>query len=394
MSFPLPTLAAQITATGITAPTYADILSSLQASFQAIYGSDVDLQPDSQDGQLLAIFAQAVYDANQATIATYLGFSPTYGQGAALSAYVKINGLARKVASYSTAGVIIVGVAGTVINSGVVKDDAGNLWNLPTTVTIPSGGSVLVTATAQIAGATLAPAGTIDQIYTPTQGWQSVTNPADAVAGNPIETDAALRIRQAESTSLPAQTPVSAILANVASVPGVGRHAIYENPTGSTDANTVPAHSISVVVEGGDPAAVALAIQQKKSPGTGTYGSTTVAVVDQAGVTININFYQLAIVQIYVAVTIKALSGYVSSTGDVIKQAIADFITALLIGEDVYFTQVYGPGGLYGNPLEKTFKITALAIAITPAPVATADITIAFNQAAACLVANVGLTVT
>ena len=65
MTFPLATLAAAVTSAGIAAPSYSDILTSLQTSFRAIYGADVYLGADTQDGQLLAIVALAIHDANQ-----------------------------------------------------------------------------------------------------------------------------------------------------------------------------------------------------------------------------------------------------------------------------------------------------------------------------------------
>ncbi|MGC8170052.1 baseplate J/gp47 family protein, partial [Salmonella enterica] len=75
-----------------------------------------------------------------------------------------------------------------------------NIWNLPASVTIPPSGLITVTATCAAIGAVSAPAGTITTINTPTRGWQSVTNPADAVPGAEVESDAALRSRQKIST--------------------------------------------------------------------------------------------------------------------------------------------------------------------------------------------------
>ena len=46
MSGSLTTLAATVSSTGISAPTMDQILTSLQSSFQSIYGSDVYLGPD------------------------------------------------------------------------------------------------------------------------------------------------------------------------------------------------------------------------------------------------------------------------------------------------------------------------------------------------------------
>lgn len=46
----------QVTAQGITAPSYAEILEYLQSEAQRIFGSDINLAADTQDGQLIADF--------------------------------------------------------------------------------------------------------------------------------------------------------------------------------------------------------------------------------------------------------------------------------------------------------------------------------------------------
>ena len=79
--YPLSTLAASVTATGISAPPLEDILGSLQASYRSIYGSDAYLEPDSQDGQWIAILATAFNDCNNVAIAVYNAFSPSSAQG-------------------------------------------------------------------------------------------------------------------------------------------------------------------------------------------------------------------------------------------------------------------------------------------------------------------------
>lgn len=393
-TFPLATLGPTISSTGITAPSYSDILNSLIASYQAIYGSDILLTPDTQDLQLLAIFAQAISDENQAIIATYNGFLPSFAQGIGLSALVKINGIVRNVATNSTAVVTIVGVAGTVITNGIIQDANGNLWNLPASVTIPNAGTINVTATAQVQGAIIAPANTITIIYTPTRGWQTVNNAADATVGAAVETDAALRIRQSVSTSLSAQTPLQSILAAVANLTGVTRYAIYENPGESADANGLPPHSIAVVVLGGVQASVAQAIESKKSPGTTTYGTTSIIVVDPAGVPVNISFFILTQVQIYVSITIKQLAGYASTTTTEIQNDIVNFINNLPIGDTVRYNWVLAAAGLIELPEGLTFYITALTMGTAPAPVGTVDIPIAFNQAAVSQLLNVVVTLT
>ncbi|QEL21721.1 hypothetical protein FQV39_03360 [Bosea sp. F3-2] len=114
-----------------------------------------------------------------------------------------------------------------------------------------------------VAGVTALP-GMVTGIGTPTRGWQSVTNSAAAVIGQPVELDAQLRKRQTVSTALPSLTVFEGTIGAVASITGVDRLKGYENDTGTTDANGIPAHSISLVVQGGDATAIAQAIAAKK----------------------------------------------------------------------------------------------------------------------------------
>jgi hypothetical protein len=87
-------LSATVTAEGISAPDYQTILDTLTSYFQQIYGSDAYLEPDSKDGQMVALVALAIHDANNTAISVYNCFSPRR-RGAALTSNVKINGIAR-----------------------------------------------------------------------------------------------------------------------------------------------------------------------------------------------------------------------------------------------------------------------------------------------------------
>ncbi|MDI8465240.1 baseplate J/gp47 family protein, partial [Salmonella enterica subsp. enterica serovar Lubbock] len=199
-------LSATVTAEGISAPDYQTILDTLTSYFQQIYGSDAYLEPDSKDGQMVALVALAIHDANNTAIAVYNCFSPATGYGAALTSNVKINGIARKGATNSTVDLLFTGTAGTIITNGTVKDTNNVIWRLPDSVVIGVDGTVTATAICSKGGAVAAPAGTITTINTPTRGWTSVTNPAAATVGAPAETDAELRIRQGQSVAIPSIT--------------------------------------------------------------------------------------------------------------------------------------------------------------------------------------------
>lgn len=360
-TFPLSTLAAQITATGIFAPPYSDILTSLQASYMSIFGSDVVLTADSQDGQFLAILANSINDANNTAIATYNAFSPTSAQGTGLSSVVKLNGLKREVPTFSVVTLTIVGQAAAVITNGFVGDNQNlnTQWALTSPIVIPGSGTINVTATCTTPGAINAAPGTLNQIVNPTRGWQSSTNAVAAVPGSPVETDAALRKRQSISTALPAQTPMESIVAQVADVPGVNRFRGYENSTGITDANGVPGHSISLVVEGGSPTAITNAIFLKKNPGTGTYGTTTEVVIDSEGFPDTIHFFVAAEVTISVVVNVTMLPNWSASTIPLIQASEVAAILALEIGQYSRLANLIA-AAILPNALAQTYFVTSV----------------------------------
>lgn len=401
----MTTLSPQVTATGISGPSYADILAQLQTSYWQIYGADALLTPDTQDGQLLAVFAQAIYDAGQAVIATYQQFSPTTAQGAGLSSVVAINGLTRIAGTASTATLTITGNAGTIINNGIVGDNQNlqTQWMLPATVTIPLSGTINVTATCASLGATAAAAGTLVTILTPTAGWVSVTNAGAATVGVAVESDVLLRARQASAASLPSQTVLAGIRTSVAAVSGANPSFVYENDTDAVNTFGLAPHSIGVVTAGGDPAAIATAIALKKSPGTSTNGPNSYVYVDPNGVPDLIQWYTLALVQISVTVTVHSINNYVSTTSTLIQQAVAAWINSLGIGGTDYLNKLFAPASLSGDiavaatgytqaqldAFASTYTITSITQAIGAGVQSAADIPITFSQMAYAAPSNI-----
>lgn len=374
---------------GLHYPDYPTVLSYLQGEYRTIYGADTYLEADSQDGQWVAILALAMFDSMQVAAAVYNSFSPLTAQKDALSRNVKINGIARLVASYSTADLTIVGQAGTIILNGQAKDTLDQKWNLPASVTIPVGGSIVVTATAEQVGAVSAAAGTINKIATPTLGWQTVNNVAAATIGDPVETDAELRRRQAQSTMIPSLSVMEGIVGAVASLAGVNRYRGYENDTGTTNADGIPAHAISLVVEGGTTQAIAEAIAAKKTPGTATYGTTSYTTYDQYGVPNVINFFRPTTATISIEVSLTARTGYLSTTADAIKAALVAYVADLLIGDDIYISKLYVPANLSNQAVGETFDVTQIRIKKNAGSWVTTNLSLAFNEIAQTALANV-----
>lgn len=356
---------AWIDSSGFHVADFEDFLEYHTDAFKAIYGNDVNLDADSQDGEWLTHIAQTEYDLAQLCAATFANFSPSTACDEPLSREVKINGIARKAATNSTCDVKISGKAGTGISSGTVQDTAGNTWLLPDVVTIPTGGEITVTATAKESGKITAGIGTLTKIGTPTDGWEAVTNETEAAPGSDAETDAALRVRQTYSVALPSQAVLTGIQGAIANVSGVTQCKVYENDTSETDADGIPGHSICAVVYGGDSEAVAKAIFLKKTAGAGTYGTTEVKLTDSEGVGHTIKFYRPTIVHVAISVTIEPLSGYVSTYADEIKAEIFDYVNSLGIGATVRISKLYSPGNLEAadhDPHDSTYDIESIEI--------------------------------
>jgi uncharacterized phage protein gp47/JayE len=372
---PLATWAPTVDATGISAPDYDAIYADAQARYQAIFGTDAYIDPDSQDGQLLAVFVKGISDANAAAIATYNNFSPVSAQGAALSSSVKLNGLHRHVPTASTALVRVVGQAGTNIVNGLVSDAQGaHQWALPSPTVIPNAGQVDVIATCVDEGAVPALAGTLTKIVTPTLGWQSAINLADATLGNPVETDADLRRRQSKSVAYSSADNVSAVIAGLAQLPGVLDLTVHENPTGAPDGVGVPAHSIACVVQGGADADIASVIAAKKSPGCGTYGTVSQPTLDPNGLPITVEFSHPTAVVVNIVINLHANPTYSTAAEAALEQSVYDYLNSVHIGAELFFNNLWVPASLAGTPYAGTYQIASMT-----ANGGTADIPVAYN---------------
>lgn len=390
---------------GLVIPTYIDIRDGLIDSFKSIYGQDCYLEEDSADYQWISIVALRLYDALNSVQLCYNNRAPATAVGSGLDQIVKINGISRSPATYSTCEVILSGTIGTVISNGVVSDVSGYKWDLPDTVTLVSSGSPATgqateTATCQTIGAITALPGDIDTISTPTAGWTSVTNTAAAVAGQDVETDLELRLRQTLSVTRPSMDLLSGTIAALAAVENVTRYNVLENATNVDDAYGNPPHSITCVVEGGTNADIAEAIYLNRGLGVLTNCGVTsgdppvpvdengrcIAVTSSTtGITTYIGFYRPEYINIYVTAEIYPLTGYTSATALLIQEAINDYLNSLQIGEDVTVSAVIAAAMAVTSDLTKpSFSITDLFIAKIPSPGDSVDIILLFNQVSYC----------
>jgi hypothetical protein len=333
-----------IDGTGMHIPLYQEIVDKLVEDMKQIFGDDIYLEADSQDYQQISIFARMIYDSYNLALLAYNNRTPKDAIGIGLDNIVALAGIQRKPATASTVVLTITGDDGTKISNGEVSDDNGNYWELPDEVIIPSNGTIDVTATSKEKGNVSALPNTVTNINTPVYGWLSVTNKQASSAGIDVENDFELRGRFSLSVLGPSSSIFESLQESLVAIPGVTRVRGYENDTSATSTGTVPpnvpagipSHTISFVVEGGNDVDVATELYMKKTPGCGTFGTTTVKLQSVTGNILAINFYRPQYTNVKVKVTIKQLDGYTSDYVDKMQEAVSTYITEMSIAEALY----------------------------------------------------------
>lgn len=370
-----------IDASGLHIPTYKEIRDQLISDSREIFGNDIYLDNDSQDYQWISSVSSMLHDSYLLLVAIYNNRGPRTAIGSGLDGVVKLNGIKRKEASYSTCVLTLSGASGTIIENGICQDSTGTRWMLPSSVKIGSDGVVTISARSEWIGAYSALPDTITTIVTPTLGWKSVTNDAAAIVGEEVEKDSSLRARQTISTMLSSQALLDGTRGAIQEVQNVSRSKVYENDTNTPDKDGLPPHSICAVVEGGLDNEIAQAIFLHKTPGCYTYGDVVVPVRDEAGMTMPIRFFRPSYISIDVTVKVKALDGYTSSKTSEINARVTDYIKSLHIGEDVYNSSLWGAALLPVVSLEKpVYAVTEVRCAITGNPLWVQDLPIDFKS--------------
>lgn len=277
---PVPTFGAN----GFVAPLESAVLAGVQTDINAAFGGNLNPALETPQGQLASSMAAIIGDANNQFLALANGVDPAYATGRMQDAIGRIYFIERIPPQPTVVQCNCIGLAGTVIPVGATAQATdGNLYTATSTGTIPVGGTLSLQFACVLTGPIACPATSLNQIYQMIPGWDAISNPADGVLGNVVESRVDFERRRQQSVAVNAAGTLPSIIANVLQVPGVVDAYATENPTASSvtvGGQTIAANSLYVAAYGGDPNAVATAIWQKKAPGCGYTGSTTVTVTD------------------------------------------------------------------------------------------------------------------
>lgn len=370
------------------------------------------LDPSTPDGLKIAHDAEIFSALDEALYRAWASKDPAKAVGKDLDAISSITGTFRKSGTPSNVDLTFTGVPGSVIpaDSIVESADSGQRWLTDQTFTVGPGGTVVVPARSEQAGAIQADPGTITKIITTIAGVSAATNAGPATPGTEQERDSNLRIRRRLAVGRPGSNQVDSLYGELSNTPGVRRVKIYENPTGSASVDPdlnphgLPAHSVTILVDGGVATDVAMAIYLKKNPGVMLNGdgtpvqewvtSPTIATHRQL-----ITFGRPDYVDIVVVVDIKDDGTLPDDLESQIKGAILAFAagespsgedgfktTGFDIGESVPISTMYTPInqviGKYGNSYVTSLTLDG----------ATANKAISYNELSRWLDSNITVT--
>jgi uncharacterized phage protein gp47/JayE len=323
---------------GLQIEALNDTITTLQATWRSIYGSDINLDSNTPDGQLLNLIAQMARDNREICLSVYNSFDITKCTGSVLDMRVAYLGIKRKAGTYTQIPVAITVDRVTTISgldsnynsstatSYTVSDGNNQFYALDTTVL--NVGTTTITFRAANIGLVQVATNTVTTQVTPVVGVTSVNNPSGALAtGENEETDAELRLRASRSYGLNSQGYLNGLEAKLLNLTGVTEAKVYENYTDTTDANSIPAHSIWCIVEGGADTDIANIIYQSKMPGCGMKGSITEDIITPTGDTKTFKFDRPTAQNLYIRFDLKPTTTGVTFNQSGIKSYMASNLT-------------------------------------------------------------------
>jgi len=267
-------------------PAEADILAGVQADIDVAFGGGVNPSLQTPQGQLAQSETAIIGEKNNEIAYIANQVNPAFASGIWQDAIGYIYFMTRIQASGTVVNATCNGAVGTVIPAGSIAQDVnGYLYVSTASATIPAGGNVTVQFQNQTTGPISCAIGALNRIYTAVAGWDTVSNPTAGVVGNNVESRDEFELRRQNSVAVNAVNSLQSIYAAVLAVPNVIDAFVVDNSSnvsinyGPTSYALAP-HSICVSVAGGTSSAIANAIWNKKPPGCGYNGNTSVTVYD------------------------------------------------------------------------------------------------------------------
>jgi len=278
--------------TGFQPASTPAILNGVEQDLNAAFGTSLDFNLNTPQGQLASSLTAIIANVQQLFAYYATQTDPNYAQGRMQDAIGEIYNMTRNPAEPTQltvnctgggagASVLLPGQNTVGQTPASISDPAGNIYQLVTAITLPSGGGTVQGTFACTVPGPIAVPSTV-AIYQAISGWDTVAF-VTGVEGVNTEGRAAFEIRRQDSVAGNSAGAIGSIIGAVAEVPGVIDYYGYNNNTANAvtvNGVLIPAYAVYVCVAGGSQSVVGQAIFSKKGPGAPTSGNTPVTVYD------------------------------------------------------------------------------------------------------------------
>ena len=403
-----------LTKNGYEIKTQNEYFADEQELYKAI-DPNFTLEPSTPDGMKIAHDAEVFGALDELIKQAYDARDPNKASGYDLDVLRKLTGATRSQGTPSTVVLTMTGASGAVIPKGSqAKTKSGVIFETDEDLILATDGIGSVSAHCTENGAIEVNANSITEIVTLVSGWQTVTNREVATLGTNRDSDALFRVKSARSVSRAGIGQKDSLYGEIYETNGVRKVRIYENKTNSAVVDQVknphglPAHSLAIVVDGGNDDDVARAIYNKLCPGValhavGTEVTKTVWSEKYRNSNDVITFSR----PVYVDINLNLVVADPHSTlpsqdelqtlvaqayvdyyeGDLLPDGIGFMTTGFDIGDIVPYTRLFTPVnkvlGNYGGTYVKSLTVNGGA----------SNVNIEFNQLARFLPKNVTVTI-
>ena len=263
----------KVDATGAAGASLAENVDGLNERQRDAFGADLAATPQTPQAQWSGIAGLALSEMGEAGArAAVYGSSVDHAVGVHLDAIGSVADVRRLQATHSRVGATLRGVGGvTVPELSRAKTDDGDEFETTEDVTLlPAGVDVVMQAVDS--GPVEAAAGTLNRIVTGIEGWEQITNAADAVLGRARQDDDTYKRIYRDRTAHSSVAPLEGLRAAITEA-GASRKVVVDNPTNAAVVKqrwTLPPHSIFAIVDGGLDADVHRAVENHRGMGAAT----------------------------------------------------------------------------------------------------------------------------
>ena len=321
-----------LTELGFKRMRYNDFLPIIEQQARELFGENVNLSERSPLGMFVRLQAYSRAEENELAEEVYYSAQVEKATGVSLDAAVKSAGSGiTRLQSKKAIGRVKLNISGgvTVPKGSIVGTKDGIKFITKSDVLSNTLNDYFTDIEALEYGEIgNVPPNTITEIFTPIQGWNSVTNTEQTIKGQDRETDEQLRSRYFNGgLSVRGSATVTSIRAKLLDeVEGVTAALVLENDTLEITEDGITEKSIYPIVLGGDKQEIAQKIFDSKAGGVKSYGTTIVIITDEMGEPHKIGFDYASKKPIFVKVELKTNSDFPLDGDDRTRLEIVKYI--------------------------------------------------------------------